>query len=209
MASQTRRQRNASGRASREELVLVAEKLFAEEGIEAVSFRRVSLAAGQLGNGAVQYYFPDRDALTMAIMNLRAGGHDEMRTELLDQLEGLDRIPIRGVVEALVRPVATHIDAPNDHYVSFLDRYYAFFEYGPPIGENPFAPGMNRLNAAARAALPEVAPDVVDRRMALIIRWMVSALAGIERAARGGRLQGTVDEAVDEVIDLLTAAFSR
>ena len=66
---------------------------------------------------------------------------------------------------------------------------------------------MNRLNDAARAALPDVDPDVVDRRMALVVRWMVSALAGIERAARGGQLKGTVDEAVDEVIDLLTATF--
>lgn len=200
------RQHNVTGRASREEMLRVAEALFAEQGIEAVSFRQVSQRAGQHGNGAAQYYFGDRAGLTLAIIQHRSAGHDDLRNSYLDRLDGIEPIPVRGLIEALVRPVARHIAAPDDHYVGFLDRYYALYRYGKGPIDAVYAPAMNRLIHMFQAALPELDADAVRSRLGLVVRWMVSALAGIERAVVGGELAEPLDAAVEEVIDLLAAA---
>src|SRR5262245_10052554 len=63
---------NARGDATRERLIIVAERLFAERGIAAVTFIDISRAAGQRNNVAIPYHFGDRDGLVGAITRYRA-----------------------------------------------------------------------------------------------------------------------------------------
>ena len=51
--------------AARQAIVEAAERLFAERGIEAVSLRDVSAAAGQRNHSAAQYHFGDRAQLVV------------------------------------------------------------------------------------------------------------------------------------------------
>src|SRR5262245_45806607 len=74
---------NASGRATRERLILLAERMFAERGIEAVSLRAIGEAAGQRNKTAVQYHFGDRTALVSAIYAYRSEQLDARRAALL------------------------------------------------------------------------------------------------------------------------------
>src|SRR4051794_41890454 len=51
---------------TKEQIVLAAEALFAERGIEGVSLRQIGAAAGNGNNSAVQYHFGTKDRLGQA-----------------------------------------------------------------------------------------------------------------------------------------------
>ena len=56
---------------TKEQIVLAAERLFAERGIEGVSLRQIGAAAGNGNNSAVQYHFGSKDRLVQAVFEYR------------------------------------------------------------------------------------------------------------------------------------------
>jgi AcrR family transcriptional regulator len=52
---------------TKEQIVLAAEGLFAERGIEGVSLRQIGAAAGNGNNSAVQYHFGTKERLVQAV----------------------------------------------------------------------------------------------------------------------------------------------
>ena len=64
-------------------IIEAAERLFASDGIEAVSMRAISDAAGQRNISSVQYHFTDRMGLLAAIFDYRETEMDKERAELL------------------------------------------------------------------------------------------------------------------------------
>ena len=56
---------------SKEQIVLTAERLFAEHGIDGISLRQIGQAAGNANNSAVQYHFGTKDNLIQAIFEYR------------------------------------------------------------------------------------------------------------------------------------------
>jgi AcrR family transcriptional regulator len=109
----------ARGEAARTALVESAERLFAEQGIQAVSLRDVSKAAGQRNNSAAQYHFGDRSGLVAAVYENRMRLVDERRHALLHQLDGHD---VRGLVEATVVPLLDVVAETKGWYGRFLAR---------------------------------------------------------------------------------------
>ena len=101
--------RGKPGRSSetRELLLLTAERLFAEHGVEAVSNRQVSEAAGQLNNSAVAYHFGSKEDLVVAMLRRHSEPIERRRTEMLAELSGSPEL--RDWVDCLVRPPIEHL----------------------------------------------------------------------------------------------------
>ena len=55
-------QKLTASQQTREELILAAERLFSEFGIDAVSLRQINAAAGQRNSSAAHYQFGSKDA---------------------------------------------------------------------------------------------------------------------------------------------------
>lgn len=91
-------------------LVASARRLFAEQGIEAVSLREVARAAGQKNTNAVQYHFGDRRALLRATLEPFHRDVTARRAALLDALADDPAPDLRAVAEALVRPFAAQLE---------------------------------------------------------------------------------------------------
>ena len=107
-------------RSSQENIVLAAERLFAEQGIDGVSLRQINAAAGLKNNAATHYHFGGKEGLIRAVIEYRAEDINSHRQQLLDELAEAgekDRpgknLPtkglIRGLVRALVLPMAEHL----------------------------------------------------------------------------------------------------
>src|SRR3954447_14942223 len=91
---------------ARTALVEQAERLFAERGIEAVSLRDVSAAAGQRNHSAAQYHFGDRPGLVAAVYENRMRHVDARRHGYVAALDEVGRADdVRGLVEATVVPL--------------------------------------------------------------------------------------------------------
>jgi AcrR family transcriptional regulator len=118
------RTRRTGGRETREQLLLTAERLFAQRGIDAVSVREILDAAGQRNKNAAQYYFGGRDGLISALVTARSEELNQRREVLLDELESTGRQDdLRALCTALVAPLAEALDEPGNHFLGFLARY--------------------------------------------------------------------------------------
>ena len=114
----------AAGRETRAKLLLSAERLFSERGIDAVSVREILEDAGHRNKNAAQYYFGGRDGLIAALVTARSVALNRRREVLLDDLEaaGLEH-DLRALCLVLVRPLAEALDDPENHFLGFLARY--------------------------------------------------------------------------------------
>jgi len=200
---------------TREKLVLAAERLFAEKGIDNVSLREINRAAGQKNVAALHYHFGAREALLEAIFERRMSGINRRRVAMLDAIEASGREPdVRAVVEALVLPLAEQLDPAADggHYIRFLAQ--AISDPGVDVGElvrDKFDHGMARTRALARALFADLPPEIVDQRMRLASAHMVQALADTARRLATGRKPdraGGTALFVANLIDTIAGALS-
>ena len=205
---------NARGDAARAALIANAERLFAERGIEAVSLRDVSAAAGQKNHSAAQYHFGDRQGLVAAVYEARMRLVDERRHAFLTQLADDGRSnDIEGLVAAIVVPLVEVVAETDGWYGRFLGRSrWEPSAWGVMVDlptSTSFAQAMRGLNRALTSVPRSVRRNRLDQLMTLV----VGTIAGWEGApARGeSRLSPAALEA--ELITtggaVLTAAASQ
>ena len=205
---------------TRDKLVLAAERLFGERGIDNVSLREINRAAGQRNVAALHYHFGNREALLEAIFERRMAGINRRRVVMLDALEAEGRVDsIHAVVEAMVLPLAEQLDpaAAGGPYIRFLAQ--AISDPGVDVGglvRNKFDQGMVRSRRLARRILDHLPVEIVDERMTFASAQMVHALAdkarrraaGPRARRRGGERPGETVFFVANLIDSLTGALS-
>lgn len=163
-------------------LLLAAERLFAEEGIDAVSTRRISAAAGQRNNSALQYHFASKEMLVEAILEFRQTPINQRRLELLDRLQhrGLGH-DVQALVEAMVLPFAELLAGPpeDSYYVNLVSQLYSQQRTDvlfPPARAR--AESLHRTTEMLRQALPQLSVEELDQRLLLMGLTLNHAIAG-------------------------------
>ena len=104
--------------ATAQELLVTAERLFAEHGLDGVSLRQIAVEAGSANNSAVQYHFGSKDGLVEAIFAFRLGQLLQRRALLRARVADDD---LRGHLEAHVLPLLELAESPDSSYVSFVE----------------------------------------------------------------------------------------
>jgi AcrR family transcriptional regulator len=110
---------DAARSASALRIVLAAERLFALHGIEGVSLRQISAEAGSANNSAVHYHFGSKHGLIGAIFRHRLPQLTSERRLLAARCDPED---VRSRFEAQYLPVLNLAEAPDNHYVSFVEQ---------------------------------------------------------------------------------------
>jgi AcrR family transcriptional regulator len=103
------RVRSPPGDDTREVILATAERLFAEQGVAAVSSRQVSEAAGQGNNSAVAYHFGSKADLVRAIVRRHEADVELRRARMVAALRPSSGL--RDWLSCLVRPITGHLDA--------------------------------------------------------------------------------------------------
>src|SRR5688572_11151433 len=112
-------------------ILLAAEQLFAERGLDGASLREIGAAAGQRNNSAVQYHFGDRDALVRALYELRLEPLNARRAVLVEDLVADGREDdLVALVDAYARPLFEVADG-STWYARFVARRVALGLSGP------------------------------------------------------------------------------
>lgn len=197
---------------TRARLLDVAERLFAERGIAAVSLREIGAAARQRNTAAVLYHFGSKQALVEAILATRMASINAHRLALLGAAGTRDG-DVRALAETLVLPLADAI-RPGSCYARFLAQAMA-----DPTGARLVAlelaemEGVRRFAARADAALPLLPPGLRRQRLSHAGRLVVHALAEYERVVQQAKRPVTslpvlVADLLDVVAALLTAPVS-
>jgi AcrR family transcriptional regulator len=163
------------------QLLLTAERLFAEHGLAGTSLRQICIEAGSSNNSAIQYHFGSKDDLLRAIFAYRLADLMQRRTLLRARANPDD---LREQLEAHVLPLIELAESPDSSYVSFIEQLQRvgavdvlLHQSDAVKSQDEFASGMQRL----LAHLPESARAM---RIQQVQALAVHLAAERERAVR-------------------------
>lgn len=195
---------------SRTRMILAAELLFAREGIDGVSLRRIAGAAGQGNHHAVQYHFGSREGLVQAIFDYRMVQMDERRRRMIAQAqaEGTLEEP-RALAEIIFIPQLDLIDSFGDYsYAHFLCQYLlrnSDAEFGRFGGNLPS--GLTKALGLLRARLGFLADGAAQRRLITACFMFLNLLAVYTRDLESGRATEDFGSALDDTMRQIVAAL--
>lgn len=169
-------------------LLLVAERLIADEGVAHVSMRRINVEAGSGNISAVHYHFGSLERVIEAIFALRVPRLDARRNELLDELQRRPGPPsVNEVLQAVVWPLAEQLleGAPDSCYLRFLAAVNRVpsFEIRTFLRQR-HRRGLTRSYVLLRRAFPAIPKDVLHARLMLAWREVVRTLADVDLMIR-------------------------
>ncbi len=162
-------------------LLREAERLFARDGIDAVSMRRICTEAGQRNNNALQYHFGDKRNLIEAILEHRMTQVNAERWSLIDQIdEGSGEHRLASLVEAMVLPFV-HLMGEEEggrDYVHLVAEIFARGLAEEHLGApQPWLAAQTELVRRIDEALPELPEDERRVRIGLMVDQIVQAVA--------------------------------
>jgi len=164
---------------TREHLILTAERLFAENGIDSVSMRQVGAAAGQRNHSAIQYHFGTKEALVEAIWVYRMQAVNQRRLQMLESAG--PEPELRTLVEAFVYPLVEQLEEEGSYYVRFLSQVSWRPEASEiSLGDEDYTRGLRTVFERVVAQLT-VPRSVAHQRIRLFTDQVIHAIADRER----------------------------
>ncbi|XXX74497.1 helix-turn-helix domain-containing protein [Sorangium sp. So ce134] len=204
------RVRQAQGNETREFIVATAERLFAEQGVAAVSNRQVSEAAGQANNFAVGYHFGTKADLVLAIVRRHAPSIERRRAEMLASIKGSS--DLRDWIGCLVRPLTEHLASLGSP--SWYARFIAQATTDPAyrrivVDETVASASMQETIEGLTRLMPVLPNEVRAERGDMSRQLIVHMCAERERALQAGTVtpRATWEAAAVGLVDALVGLW--
>lgn len=196
-----------SGEATRLQLITVAERLFAERGLEAVSLRTVGQEAGQRNNSVAQYHFGSRTGLVDAIVEARSEPIEARRAALRADLG--ERPPeVADLLDLFVRPLAESIGTRQrpTYYLRFLARVVEQDSGRTDELLSRRPAGVRFVQRELRRLLADAPASTFGRRLRWMAQISLRVLADHEReVAEGARGAAALEQVLADLLVTLEA----
>jgi AcrR family transcriptional regulator len=207
---------------TRRRLLLTAERLFGEQGIESVSLRQIAAEARQGNHHAVQYHFGSKAVLVEELLEWRRQPMNARRREMLDTIASSamsrDEL-VRATVEAIVLPMAQYLGIPHSHFLRFNYQWVMDSGLITRAGETtPYRVVDNIPSGQTGAeavnllidALSDLGSRTAELRIVLVFTLLLGALAQRERVEQSGTPISLPREVfLSELLDSLVAILLR
>ncbi len=211
-------QKSTVNQDTREQIILAAEQLFGEFGIDAVSMRQINVAAEQRNSSAAHYHFGSKKALVMETFHYRMERINRRRLQRLDEIaEAGQGGELRRLVEAIILPIVEEIEKTKggDHYIRFEARALGhpkldFFA----LWRSEHSEGLGRIYALLKPALPDISKSLLSQRFGMTMELIIHSLADREifrvTAEKGSGFYALVfiNNLVDSCTGMLNAPVS-
>jgi AcrR family transcriptional regulator len=191
-------------------LLLAAERLFAERGIDGVSLRAVMAAAGA-NVAAVHYHFGSKDELVRALIKERGDQVSTRRTELLDELDAAAEVNVRLLAEAFVRPVVEMVRSGGTAWVTLIAGILNSRHPALSVVSDGFVQQGRRFTALLERIHPDLPARTARFRLtqAMTLTFQVLGdLDGVRGMLAFSGAELTPAEVFDELIDVVTAILA-
>ncbi len=205
-----------SSAATQERISSAAGQLFAQHGFSRASLRQITTKAGA-NLAAVNYHFGAKEDLYRQVVLRHIRAINSERMTLLtqaEQLAGDQPVPLRAVVESLVRPVmrrAADAEAGGPPFLRLVAR--EFIDRQPFLRvelSGEFEPMLQRYARILSQSLPGVS----SAELILRLQFTIGALfhAGViwhdlACDAKAGQDTGDLDEWIRRLVDFCTAGL--
>ena len=199
---------------TKEQILDAAERMFAENGIHAVSLRTI-IAEAEVNLAAVHYHFGSKDALVEAVFERRVGPVNEARLAWLDRLEAEwdGAPPVEEVLRAFVTP-AIQLAMDSERGRTFMKTCGRFYteagDHLQPIFDRLFRKIIERYVAAFQKACPDLQPAELLWRFHFTVGVMVHTLLDSEKLRRisGGACDPSdVESVVEHMVNFAAAGM--
>ena len=180
-----------------------AEKMFAEDGIFAVTNRQITEAAGQKNASALNYHFGTRNELSSTLLTRRGKDLDKIRAELLAHLG--DNPTTRELVQLLVEVYASclHTESGCD-YLRIVDQLRGWmtdWEFISSLEDD-------NVNEHLKHILGLLQKETDSQRVLGMIMLMTAMTASRAQLVSDGRhLPNSHEEYVGTLTDMLTGVL--
>jgi len=194
---------------TKEQILLAAERMIADHGVDGVSMRQIATAIGSGNNSVVLYHFGSKEKLVEAIFEHRLPRLRERRAELIAERAPSD---LRGWLECQIVAVLEQSDLADSNYLSFVASISqhggAAFKHLP----KRFAAGQREYEEHVRSCLADLHEPLRTHRFAQFMEVTVHTAANRERARARRRavlpLALEVTNLVDCMVGFLAAPVS-
>lgn len=150
----------------RELIIQVAERLWGDRGIDAVSLRQISAAAGFATPVSVQYHFGDRDGLIHAIFEYRLLNMEDRREKLLHAAQKYGKnLDIKTLLHILLEPFLHQKDDRGIHSFAAFMRQAQYLPRAYDIRSNIELPVTKQILEIVFNSSPDVPPNLMRYRM--------------------------------------------
>ncbi len=197
--------------ATREAILDAAERLFARDGVAAVSNRALIREAGQRNESALQYHFGGREGLLLALHVRRMQQLDARRRGRLAAVTAGDGpIAVRDLARVQL-----------DTVLELAREDAGFVDYLKLLGELVFVPnadleralerfevtGSTAVRRRVQASVPHLSPATLARRLDLGRRFILMSLSRWARQHDGFAGRGA-DRLAGDLLDMITAMLT-
>lgn len=199
-------------KSTRERLILEAESLFGERGIDGVTMRMICEAAEQKFAGSVQYHFGDLLGLLYAVFEYREEQLQPKREELLKQgrLSGQTE-NLHYLLRIMFEPNFEMYE--KDGITSYMRCHAAYLATHRPRGiehpvdrDSPATRIMRETMTLLEARLAALGPQLAAFRLECVGAMF---LQGVTQYASGPEHSGmTPREFFEDMLDMMTQAIS-
>jgi AcrR family transcriptional regulator len=169
-------------------LLDVAERLFAERGVDGTSLREIGKAAGSRNTAVAHYYFGDKQRLVDAIIARRSPSIHARRAQLLaEAIRDADGAQLGAdtLVRVMMLPLAEALER-GDYFVGFLSRIATESPASIDVSKLDQQPAQSFQEASRALArcLPRLSRQRFQMRLDLLVQLLVSAIATRQHAER-------------------------
>ena len=197
-----------SSEPARRQLLDTALRLFAEQGIAAVSLREIRLAAKQRNAGALHYHFGSKDGLLRALLERELPHLVARRRALLAEAAATAAENLRPVAAVFVLPFA-EMATGSEHERSVVqlinqlhdDVSLSFSQITELVGDT----AIGEAAALLRSRVGGIPDDILAERVAVANSIFLHAAA---LRARGGAREQRLDDAAfrENLVDMFHGA---
>lgn len=172
--------------AGAQKIIVAAEQLVAERGVDGASVREILRRAHQKNNSAIYHHFGSKAHLIETIYDLRQAEADRARVAWLARL---DRPPedIGSILDVLLRPVLHAFRGQRRAIFAKLILHLVLADPESPLFAEERQPvATRRLNALLRQSCPHLDDDLFRQRYTLaVLNLLQAALYARNRVAQG------------------------
>lgn len=199
---------NRQGNATRAKLVKTAEKLFAEQGVDAVSVRSVNAAAG-LGAASVHYHFGSKDELLRAVvLDLGAAVGSAIQANV-DVLAADSVAPSPdALVRAVTAPYLDLLRRQRTRGMRWIKIMAQITQAGP--ADETIEPKLRAaLLAQVRRAFPNAAAERLEARWAVSIMGFVQGLSRADEWDRAKLSARALEAFYEDLVTFVVGGTER
>lgn len=164
---------------TKEQILIVAERLFAERGFAGATLRNVVSEAG-VNLAAVHYHFGSKEELFRAVVQRFARPVVEQELKLLSELEAkAGRPSVEEILTAMVKPSLEILSQDDDRHsirAQFMGRCRTEPEPIQSIAYDEFAPASKAFLDTLQQVLPEQSLTQLGWKFDLVIAALVRVL---------------------------------